>query len=250
MVYTDAHIHTAQIHSWIPFLGSPVCTVSHSFDEWKCILEQSSCYPYLVYPCFGIHPQNPDPNLVSVLQSILKKEKHEGIVKLCAIGEAGFDYYTDEYKESSSRQDYVWKEQLILCQEYQKPLIIHCRKALEKIFTYTKELKKIPYVVFHSYSYSFQEALSLRKRGVEAYFSFGKPILNNHKNARKCVSVLPLEWLLLETDAPYQTLKGEKETKNKDIVKVYEEVCKLRGCTLETLEQINKNFKKVFFSHQ
>jgi TatD DNase family protein len=96
------------------------------------------------------------------------------------------------------------------------------------IFESIEKLKKIKAVIFHSFSGSVTEANSLRKKGVNAFFSFGKPILNGNKNAMDCVKNLPLEWLLLETDSPYQTLKGEVFTPPTDILKVYEQFVKLR----------------------
>ena len=148
--------------------------------------------------------------------------------KIFAIGECGFDLFTDEYKSTFAEQNEIWNAQLELAIKYDKPIIVHCRKGMCHIFESIEKLKKIKAVIFHSFSGSVTEAISLRKKGVNVFFSFGKPIINGNKNAIQCVKSLPIDWLLLETDSPYQTLKGEAFTSPNDILKVYAQFVKLR----------------------
>jgi len=102
-------------------------------------------------------------------------------------------------------------------------------------------------VVFHSFAGSDTEALSLIKRGVNAHFSFGKPLLNGNKRALRCAVNLPFDLLLAETDAPWQTLKGETATDPADIKKVYEKIASLRGeHPAAVCERLYKNFKNAY----
>ncbi|MBR4321434.1 TatD family hydrolase [Treponema sp.] len=202
------------------------------------------------YASYGIHPQivtpsylkNDFPTELSYLESLLDEKK------LIAIGECGFDFFTPEFKAAATEQEIVFKEQLRLAQKYGVPLLFHLRKSIEKIFSYSGELKKLPSVIFHSFPGTFREAESLKKHGINAFFSFGKPILNGKKSAIECVEKLPLQNLLFETDAPYQTLKGEKETLPGDIKKVYQRACELRKSSLEEMtESILENFMRAYF---
>ncbi|WP_298533923.1 TatD family hydrolase [uncultured Treponema sp.] len=202
------------------------------------------------YASYGIHPQivtpsylkNDFPTELSYLESLLDEKK------LIAIGECGFDFFTPEFKAAATEQEIVFKEQLRLAQKYGVPLLFHLRKSIEKIFSYSGELKKLPSVIFHSFPGTFREAESLKKHGINAFFSFGKPILNGKKSAIECVEKLPLQNLLFETDAPYQTLKGEKETLPGDIKKVYQRACELRKISLEEMtESILENFMRAYF---
>ena len=77
-------------------------------------------------------------------------------------------------------------------------------------------------VLFHSFMGPPVEALSLLNRGINGYFSFGKQLLNCNKKAIACVRELPSNRILAETDAPFQTLKGEKYTAPSEIVRVYQ----------------------------
>ena len=167
--------------------------------------------------------------------------------KIIAIGECGFDFFTPEFRSTAAEQETVFNEQLFLAQKYNLPLVLHLRKSIEKIFTYSRQLKKIPAVVFHSFPGTFREAQSLTNHGINAFFSFGKPILNGKKASIDCVQNLPFQNLLFETDAPYQTLKGETETFPTDIKKVYRKACELRKINLEELsETVFKNFQIAF----
>ena len=117
--------------------------------------------------------------------------------KIFAIGECGFDLFTDEYKSTFAEQKEIWNAQLELAIKYDKPIIVHCRKGMCHIFESIEKLKKIKAVIFHSFSGSVTEAISLRKKGVNAFFSFGKPILNGNKNAIQCVKSLQRCLILL-----------------------------------------------------
>ena len=171
---------------------------------------------------FGMHPQLPLVENASFMETILKERR------IGAIGEAGFDLFTKEFKADIARQEEAWRISCELASLYGVPLVVHCRKALDKMFRDSKVLSKIPAVVFHSFTGSVQDASSLLKRGVNAYFSFGNPLTFGDKSAIGCVQKLDVERLLMETDAPYQTIRGETETKMSTIARVYERAFLLR----------------------
>ena len=226
--------------SGVPLLGSPRSSAP--------LPTGSATAPY---PCafisYGIHPQSPSIGNKSFIEEELAfLENLLAEKKIVAIGECGFDFFTPEFKATSTEQEIVFASQLALAQKYNVPLVLHLRKAIEKIFTYSRDLKKIPAVVFHSFPGTLREAQSLMNHGIKAFFSFGKPILNGKKSAIDCVQNLPLKNLLFETDAPYQTLKGEDETLPADIKKVYQKAAELRGIKLNELSQaIYENFQIV-----
>ena len=279
MNITDSHLHLSDLSqndfSFIDDIFSVdgvdkylFCTSSHSLSDYNmtCQLIKNIYSKYdisnvKICHSLGIHPQNPDINMTSLLENVLKYEKYDikpdikydklltkydilqdkydknmtnlskydiKYDKISAIGECGFDLFTDEYKSTFAEQNELWNAQLELAIKYDKPIIVHCRKGMCHIFESIEKLKKIKAVIFHSFSGSVTEAISLRKKGVNAFFSFGKPILNGNKNAIQCVKSLPIDWLLLETDSPYQTLKGESFTSPTDILKVYAQFVKLR----------------------
>ncbi len=185
---------------------------------------------------FGIHPQNPDISEKDFLIELLEHNKID------AIGECGFDLFTEQFKLNIENQEKTWAFQLECAIKYEKPLVVHGRKCTHLFFRDIKSLKKVPAVIFHSWAGTFLEAASMLQKGVNAYFSFGKPLINGKKSAIECVKRLNRERILFETDSPYQTLKGEQETLPQDILKVYEEAEKLRG------EKIEPDLFKVLFA--
>lgn len=196
-----------------------------------------------IFSSFGIHPQNPDLKNLDFLESLLSSKKID------AVGEAGFDFFTEEFKSREAEQKTAFEAQLELCKKYCKPVVLHGRKCNDRFFYYSKELSKLPGVIFHSYMGTFDEAVSLLSKGINGYFSFGKQILNGNKKAIDCVSKLEADRLLLETDAPYQTLKGEVYTLPQDILRVYKKAFYLRRIDDELMvsdySSEERNYEKI-----
>lgn len=261
-MFCDAHFHLVQSYMAFPsdlkmppfFQNQPVkaCTCAHNIPEYgkqKQLLLQianSSLHSADIKSAFGLHPQQPAIENAFFLEQLLEKNE------ICAVGEAGFDLFTDEFKINLENQKEAWQIQLELAQKFSRPLVIHCRKAMNFIFADSRQLKKLPAVLFHSFPENPDAAFSILNHGINAFFSFGKQILNGNKKAIACVKSLPLQNLLLETDAPFQTLKGEKFTSPDEIKKVYEHAFHLRFFQDSTQEfsifcqKLCQNFESLF----
>lgn len=174
-----------------------------------------------IFCAFGMHPQLPLVENAGFMETLLQENR------IVAIGEAGFDLFK-QYRDDRARQETAWRISCELACTYAVPLVVHCRKALDRMFADAKLLASIPAVIFHSFTGSVQDAVSLLRRGVNAYFSFGNPLIFGDKSAIGCVQKLPIDRLLLETDAPYQTVRGEDETKLSGITRVYDAAFAIR----------------------
>jgi TatD DNase family protein len=128
--------------------------------------------------------------------------------RIAAVGETGFDLYDERFRATEPVQEKLFAAHLDNARRYNLPLVLHVRRAMHKIFACTKTLRTLPAVVFHSWPGAPDEGFSLLRRGINAYFSFGTTLLLNHKNALRSCAAFPAERLLLETDAPYQPLRG------------------------------------------
>lgn len=243
-IYCDSHLHITDLREQILVPKSQVCSSVHSLEEFSNLRKiQKKTSKETISISYGVHPQNPDIKLLEDLQHCLVNNTEE----ISAIGEAGFDFFTTEYSVNKDAQEEVWLAQIELAIAFHKPLIIHCRKGIEKIFRDSNMLSKLPAVLFHSFPGSLNDANSIRRHNINGYFSFCKQICNNNKKSIECVKKLPKEWLLFETDAPYQTLKDEEFTVPVDIKRVYEEATKIRGCSLEELQDsCLANFQQIF----
>lgn len=254
----DSHIHLYDLNEFENFLS--VCKTSfktlkkytvfvsiHSkkeFDFLEELKKKSQSEENLkIFTSFGLHPQNPSLVELDFLESLIKNKKID------AIGEMGFDLFSDSFKKNISSQEKAFNIQLELALFYNVPVVLHFRKGLEYIYRYADKLKKSPGVLFHSFFWSDFEAFSILKKIESSFFSFGKALLNSNKKAFSCLKNLPLSSLLLETDAPFQTLKDEPYTKEDAIFAVYKKAYEIKKnysfenkSFFEFSEILNNNF--------
>lgn len=250
-LFCDAHFHllpSEEALQGLPFLLGRAVTAAHSPQEFLAqeerVRQLNGAVPasggarlsLCAQPCsprvlqsFGLHPQAPFDGeadfarRLEFLESLLQEKR------IAAVGECGLDFFTLEFSAKRAAQEKAFAAQLDLAARHKVPVIVHARKAMQEIFAAAAALKKVPAVVFHSFAGSPADARSLLSKGINAYFSFGKPIVNGAKKAMHCVRALPIERLLFETDAPYQTLKGEKATSPAEIADVYQAAFELRS---------------------
>jgi TatD DNase family protein len=236
---SDAHAHPFDLAARFPAaeeerlrLGIAAAASAWNMEQFDCheglAREAQRDGAAVLVPCFAVHPQLPaaaaNEDFAGLLE-LLETLAAEG--RLGAIGETGFDLYhagrgrdgegsadhrdgeaPTDYRVTEAIQEELFAAHLECAKQYGLPLVLHVRRAMHKVFVYARDLKKVPAVVFHSYMGTLGEAESLLRRGINAYFSFGAPLLLNHKEAVRAFSALPAEHLLLETDAPYQPLQG------------------------------------------
>lgn len=251
IIYCDAHCHLVD------------CKKQNCLDSFEnlclcnCVLSKDEYQSFITDPelnsdfySIGIHPQfvSPDKSLeieemLNFMDALLSEKSN----CVSAIGEIGFDFFTPEAKENSELQEKIFIQQMNLAIKYNKPVVIHCRKANHKLFEHSKLLKNVPAVLFHSFIGTFADAESLLNHGINGFFSFGKQIMNNNKKAIDCVKNLPMENLLLETDAPFQFLKGESFTKNSDIKKIYQTAYNIRSENPDFADYTFYDFCNILF---
>lgn len=248
--FFDSHLHIQSISQESISNVLSGCISLHSITDIEKALELKRSGGDYVFS-FGVHPQHPEKEDLLLLNKCFSENL------ICAVGECGFDLYTQEFKDSMDKQIEVFEYQLDFALKYNLPLVLHGRKCNEKFFAFSAELKKLPSVLFHSFMGSPVEAESFIKKGINCWFSFGKQIFNGNKNVLACVERLPVERLLCETDAPFQFLKGENFTSPDEIKKIYEGMYQLKKKSLpgqtDSAEQrkafnliMENNFKSCF----
>jgi len=209
-----------------------------------------------LFLCFALHPQ------LSGEKKYTTYTMQRGIEllfslavesRLDAVGETGFDLYEDKFKAAESIQDEMFVSHLDVALHWELPMILHLRRSMHKIFPFAQKLKKLPAVVFHSWPGTKDEAEAMLKKGINAYFSFGTAVLKNHKEAIASASILPADRILLETDAPYQPLRGKEFSTWRDLSQICACIAGLRKeagspcVSPEELEaQTTENFYSVF----
>jgi TatD DNase family protein len=188
-----------------------------------------------IYTAVGWHPQDAKEMTADDLDWIEALCRHEKVV---AIGEIGLDYYWDTSpREIQAR---VFREQIRLARKVGKPIVIHNRDAHQDIVNILREEKAAEVGgIMHCFSGSWETARQCLD--MNFYISFGGPV--TFKNARQPKEVLaqvPLERLLLETDAPYLTPHPHRGNRNESayVRLVAEAAAEIKGIPLEELARV------------
>ena len=195
-----------------------------------------------VYCYLGIHPEdakNWDDQIIDKIKEYAKSNKVVGI------GEIGLDYYWD--KSNIELQKEIFIKQIQLANELNLPINIHDREAHKDTFDILKEYNKSSKVIMHCFSGSPEFANECIKEGW--YIALGGVV--TFKNAKKMKEVaiqIPLDKLLLETDAPYLTPVPYRGKENQPAYIKYtaEEIAKLRQIQIDELTKITtQNVKNI-----
>ena len=200
-------------------------------------------YPF-VYGAVGIHPDevgNLTEEDMKELRGYCDREK------IAAIGEIGLDYYWD--KENHEIQKKWFVRQMDLAKETGLPIIVHSRDAAKDTLDIMKaERADNLSGVIHCYSYSKEHAREYMNMGY--YLGVGGVVtFKNAKRLKEVVEYAPLDYLLLETDAPYLAPEPYRGKSNCSLYLTYvaQTIARIKGVPYETVvETTRKNAEKLF----
>lgn len=195
-----------------------------------------------LYPAYGMHPMfmaQHHPEDVATLASWLATRRP------VAIGEIGLDFH--DGAESAEGQRTYFQQQLKLAREFDLPVIVHARAAMDEVILTLRRMGGVHGVV-HSFSGSQQQAEQLWKLGF--CIGIGGPVTYERaQRLRRIVAEMPLEHLLLESDAPDQPCYGHQGQRNepRHVAEVLHCVAHLRDQAPEYVaEATTRNVKRLF----
>ena len=200
-------------------------------------------YPFL-YAAAGYHPENLEGVSLSDLDGVRALCGHEKVV---AVGEIGLDYYWVKTPEGRAFSRDMFDAQLSLAEELDLPAIVHDRDAHRDCLDMVRAHPNAR-GVFHCYSGSLEDAKVLVDRGWMLSFT-GNITFQNARRAPEILKWLPLDRLMLETDAPYMAPEPWRGRRcdSTMIARSAETVAQLRGLTREEVEDITlENGKRLF----
>ena len=164
--------------------------------RWPTLRQICQQWPGL-YPAYGLHPMFLDQHRPAHLHALREWIETE---RPCAIGECGLDFFVDGLDAADQR--HYFQAQLHLARDYNLPVIVHARKAVEEVIVSVRRIGGLRGVV-HSFSGSPEQARQLADHGF--LISLGGPLTYARANRlRRLVASVPIETLMLETDAPDQ----------------------------------------------
>lgn len=234
--FIDTHCH----FDFPPFTGDESASIQGAADvgvqsiivpatqaaNFSRVLALAENYPPL-FAALGLHPivieQHSDDCLEQLQQALDKRPQ-----KLVAVGEIGLDLYRDD--PQFDKQERLLEAQLKLAKRYELPVILHSRRTHDKLAMHLKRHALPRTGVVHGFSGSVQQA----ERFVQLGYKIGVGGTITYPRAsktRNTIAQLPLEALLLETDAPDMPLNGFQGQPNRpeQVVKVWQALCELRA---------------------
>ena len=201
-----------------------------------------------LYGLAGVHPEEVIRNSMLHVEvdewlAVIEKSK-----KIVGVGEIGVDFYWDKEKKTKGQQLQLFKAQMELARELKLPVAIHNRDAETEISQVLEKMGELPRGQFHCWSGSEEFLDWVLDKGF--YVSFGGNVtFKNTQNLRGLAKKVPLDRLLLETDAPYlapEPLRGQRN-QPKNVKITLEFLAGWRGETVEGLARATtENVEKLF----
>ncbi len=206
------------------------------------------------WPAFGVHPWNVSdrsPHWLEKLEDMLATHR------LASVGEIGLDRWIEGHNLED--QAAVFTAQLALAVKYDRPATVHCLRAWGALTEIVRHHVLPPRgFLLHAYGGSVDLTDEFVERG--AYFSFSPYFLHERKTGqREVFRILPLDRLLVETDAPslwppadrnprpLQDADGEPVNHPANLDVAYAGLAEVRGCEVEELAAaVEKNFMRLF----
>lgn len=125
--------------------------------------------------------------------------------RLVAVGEIGLDYFVPTLQQSPmrERQEFFYREQLLLARKHRLPVMLHVRRSADKLLRHLRELKPEGgwHGIGHAFNGSAQQAAEFIKLGLKLGFG-GNVTFDSALQIRRLASGLPLDALVMETDSP------------------------------------------------
>lgn len=213
-----------------------------NLESLDTVLELCRRYPDFCYPMLGLHPEDVKADWRDVLAAI-----KPALQSVKAVGEVGLDYYWS--REFEKEQLEAFEEQVRWAVEFQLPLMIHCRKAQNEMVAIIKKYHNdLPGGVFHCFTGNEHEAAELLQfdkfvLGIGGVSTFKKSHLPEVLPA-----VVPLDRIVLETDAPYMAPVPKRGERNEPafVAYVLKRLAEAYGVSEEEVAQkTNENVARV-----
>ncbi len=201
--------------------------------------------------CLGIHPlyvPTAQDDALEVLAQAL--QTHQADPRLVAVGEIGLDYFVPQLTQSPwrERQEVIYRAQLKLARQYGLPVVLHVRRSADRLLKHLREVAgpggRLQGIA-HAFNGSEVQAQEFIKLGFGGAVTFERA-----HQLRRLAQILPLDALVLETDAPdipphwlYTTAAqrdaGTPQGRNTpaELPRIAQTVAQLRGMAVEELAQ-------------
>lgn len=226
----------ASVTAWI--------TVGTNLQESRKAVELANKYEEM-YAAVGVHPHYAKDTTGEAIAELRELAQNQKVV---AIGETGLD----SYDESSPRTDqqHIFVEHCRIANQFNLPLILHCRKAFNDSMDVLERFGAgINRVVFHCFSGSAEQARTVLNRGYCISFT-GVVTFTNARKTQKAAKIVPLDRLMVETDCPYMSpepVRTQQPNEPAFMIHTAKFLAQLKGMNLPDFAKAVTATSKVFF---
>jgi len=216
-----------------------IVNAGYDVETSRLAVEMCAMEPWLL-PAVGIHPNEAAGESIKEMGMIRDLLANENII---GVGETGLDYYRDFSPREAQKE--LFRMHIALAKERNLPLVVHTRNSIEDAISILK-FEDYHKGVFHCYSGSYEQA----KRIIDAgfYLSFAG-VLTFSRRVRELIGQLPVDRLLLETDAPFLSPAGHRGKRNEPafIIETLRVAADVLDMLPERLEEIlDRNARCLF----
>ncbi|WP_421956273.1 TatD family hydrolase [Polaromonas sp.] len=229
------------VHCVLPAVGLPnfaaVRSLAHEF---------SYSYALGIHPLYVPQAQDGDLQALDAALALGRADP-----RLVAVGEVGLDYFVPALTQSPmrERQEFFYREQLKLARKHGLPVILHVRRSADKLLKHLRDQQPEGgwRGIAHAFNGSSQQAMEFTKLGFKLGFG-GAVTYEPALQLRRLAAELPLDALVMETDAPdippqwlyttaAQRAQGQAQGRNEpgELPRIAQQVADLRGMPLEAL---------------
>ena len=211
---------------------APIVNIGASIETTKSTVELAHRYDH-VYAAIGVHPSDCGDLTENDIEWLKDLSSDEKVV---AIGEIGLDYHYDEPDREIQKKWFI--RQLELAGDTSLPIVVHSRDAAQDTYEIIKDFRGLRGVI-HCFSYSAELAREYVKMGY--YIGVGGVVtFKNGRKLHEVVKEIPLESIVVETDAPYLSPEPYRGRRNSSafIPYIIERIADLKNVSYETVERV------------
>ena len=209
--------------------------------ERKAMFDLVDRYPDRLKPMLGLYPGSVDKNWKAEIDRMLEYSDRDVV----AIGEIGLDYHEGREFEKEQKEALHW--QLEYAKEKDLPVNIHLRDAIGDLLDVIREHRGLRGNM-HAYSGSYESFLELSRLG-DWYIGVGGVVTFKNASLAEVVRKVPMDRIVLETDAPYLTPVPYRGRRNESsyIPIIAAKVAELKGLSVEEVAATTTNNAKTLF---
>ena len=221
-----------------------ILNVATNKDEYAQMVGLLERYPF-IYGAFGIHPDSIEPDNIISINELLDLLHH---LKIIGVGETGLDYHYETIDRKYQQESFMIH--IEAARQTGMPLIIHTRNADDDMAAILEEA--MLYSPFKAMLHCFSSSEKLAKKALDLglYLSFsGMITFKKSDELRQIVQKVPLNRLLVETDAPFLAPVPYRGKRNEPayITQTFKTLAELKNVSEEELSKtLENNFYTLF----